>query len=1016
MKDPPADHPAAPAGRWGNRWKKMRAKPLGRPDPGPIAGVLVTVLAAWCMVFCSPPAAAVEISSEATVDTLLFVLRNPDIVAEKSRHQAIVLLRGKIDGDPAIINRLDERIVAGYPEIFSPSLLRRLFGDLGSDLRARAATDALTAIAIHSKHPAVLEHLVSGLASALDTEKTAWWAADMASRLAMKKPGVLGRPIIDGLFRTMERRDSWLAASAALSEMALNPANPAEAVYITEHAADLLSRPASATQAAYIIFRISETQPHRITAPIVESLFAAVTEPGNAPYRRIEFPILTYTRERNAALYASDALASATGAKDSALGRLVFDRAFSRLQDLHTPRLASYILAKTARIQPRLFTDSHVAALFSLADGNEPLSHASEVLAELLSATRDERTASAVISGTLAALAEPESARWAAGIVAAGGMRWSHRFDGKSADRLLPLIDNPDTGPAVVAALSRIALHSDREPVARRIISALLARLRDRTPDMAAARMIVEVSRNRPARLHSHVESLFGLLAVDAVKNEMASALHFLHLSGAPDLRRRIARFIENQLDAESMEPPRHDALLFYAQRVSMELDRLHQIDPANIRMKELIQTLPDPLLYLILAQGVEGYVTTFKEIHRVFGHRTASRTRPPPSPHPADALWQGFTAVDPHAHFTGDLLYAYSAKGHFSHIVPASTPLQHQMVDAALNLVAGAHGVADVMQKGSLLAEPVSRLLRHPRTGAYAAERLRGHCRGQAVRSPVRTMLEALIFQNRSVMAPLLDPTEREAILHSGRYMDFTFIPGALSPKSQRVFLYFSDSQHGYLTRLIDYYTGRETLFVGNGVRPHPHPGRIGGFSIDSERSSPRVTDGIAVDRAIAERGDVTVVLVKRLENRNTVTFTVSNSLDELDRALEDAEYTAFGFAGHSGESWIFLDRIAERSGFPDRPLWVYDGSCGSARRMTHVVRSPLVFLFGNRETGKGPVNQIQIYYIAHYLAEGRFRKWHELRSRMIEAHTGYTSKLFYPGNPADSVLKNFLRNVSGD
>ena len=71
-------------------------------------------------------------------------------------------------------------------------------------------------------------------------------------------------------------------------------------------------------------------------------------------------------------------------------------------------------------------------------------------------------------------------------------------------------------------------------------------------------------------------------------------------------------------------------------------------------------------------------------------------------------------------------------------------------------------------------------------------------------------------------------------------------------------------------------------------------------------------------------------------------------------------------------------------------------------------------MYLFSNLETGRVPVNQIQIYYIAHYLALGRFTQWHDLKTHMINTHAGYTSKLFYPGNPADNVLKNFIENIN--
>jgi hypothetical protein len=29
-----------------------------------------------------------------------------------------------------------------------------------------------------------------------------------------------------------------------------------------------------------------------------------------------------------------------------------------------------------------------------------------------------------------------------------------------------------------------------------------------------------------------------------------------------------------------------------------------------------------------------------------------------------------------------------------------------------------------------------------------------------------------------------------------------------------------------------------------------------------------------------------------------------------------------------------------------------------------------------------------------------------------MMDEHTGYTGKMFYPGSPADNVLKNFIDN----
>jgi len=257
------------------------------------------------------------------------------------------------------------------------------------------------------------------------------------------------------------------------------------------------------------------------------------------------------------------------------------------------------------------------------------------------------------------------------------------------------------------------------------------------------------------------------------------------------------------------------------------------------------------------------------------------------------------------------------------------------------------------------------------------------------------------------------LNNEEKKEIIDSGNYVDFTAIPGELNRKSQKMFVYFSASQKGYLTRMVDYYVGNDELFVGNETKPHPHIGRIKGFTIDKERSTQGISDGATTDMALAEVGYVKVVLTKRLANRNTVVYVISNSMEEMEKAMDDSSYTAYGFAGHSGENWIFRKIIGNRLGKQNRPVWIYDGSCGSARRVTTVVRNSNIFLFGNLETGKGPVNQIQIYYIAHYLAEGTFKKWFQLRQQMMNEHTGYTSKLFYPGNPADNVLKNFIINM---
>jgi hypothetical protein len=162
-----------------------------------------------------------------------------------------------------------------------------------------------------------------------------------------------------------------------------------------------------------------------------------------------------------------------------------------------------------------------------------------------------------------------------------------------------------------------------------------------------------------------------------------------------------------------------------------------------------------------------------------------------------------------------------------------------------------------------------------------------------------------------------------------------------------------------------------------------------------------------------MGEAGRIRAVLTKTLIQSNTVEYVISNDMNALHDAADDMSYTAYGFAGHSGENWVFREIIGQKVGVRDRYVWIYDGSCGSARHAADVVKNRKMFLFSNLETGKGPINQIQTYYIAHYLAKGPFQEWQQLRKQMRDEHTGYTSRMYYPGNPADNVLKNFIFNM---
>ena len=430
--------------------------------------------------------------------------------------------------------------------------------------------------------------------------------------------------------------------------------------------------------------------------------------------------------------------------------------------------------------------------------------------------------------------------------------------------------------------------------------------------------------------------------------------------------------------------------------------------------MRKMLKNLPTELLYLVLAQGVEGYITTFKEAHRAFKQRKFGKAYGIDDQADNTRMWPQFKIIDAQAIYLGDLLYAYGAKGHLGYIIPSDRRPRRDMIDTAINLIDEINGTDEVKNRGTLLAETITEFLHHARAGEYTREKLLQSYRKSTVRTPKRIIFEALIFKNRRVVEQGLTAVEKEEIFDSGKYFDYSRIPNELNQKSQKMFIYFSDTQKGYLTRMVDYYTGQDMLFIGNESIPHPHLKTIHGFAVDRKRSTPGVTNGITADRILGIDGHIRVVLIKTLPLGNRIEFVISNRIDDLHEAADGADYTAYGFAGHSGENWQFRETMGNQVGRKNRWIWVYDGSCGSARHVTRVVKNRNMYLFSNLETGRGPVNQIQIYYIAHYLASGRFEQWHDLKTHMISMHAGYTSKLFYPGNPADNVLKNFIENIN--
>ncbi len=982
------------------------------------------IIGTWigCAIFlCSvavlgsgSPAAAAEIGTGSSLDTIVFILKNPDISPAGTINRARELLKERIWNEPALIGNLDPDVIARYPDLFNRRLLTRLFDNLKNDSRSRPASNAIVALGLNARSPKLVEEITTGITAAFDHEDSSWWAADMTSRLARKRPQVINNTITDRLFVLMEDETAWITASAAIDNITLNTRDKTLRAALLERVLAALGHPRTERPAAYILFKISAEKPQHITHRLVGILFSLINRAQTTAYDRAGYAELTYERNRNAALYASDALAMAASlTKEDGLSQSILSKAFTGLSHPKTARLSFFIITRISESKPHLLTPSHLTTLFSIIAEARFAAYAAEVVAAVLSHTKDEDKLADISGKVMDRLGKKDSARWAADILAGAGDRWISLIDASVVERLMPLLEEGKASSNASTVLTRIALKTNDRGISKTIIHNILLELIHKDPDSGKARRITEIARTRPDLLAPHIEGLIHLLQVDAIKSEISLGLYFLLISEGKVGKRHFSKFIEDKLANGNMERPLHGALLLFAQKISYELDRLHLIDGENRKMRDTIADIPDALLYVVLAQGVEGYITTFKEVHRAFKQRQFNNIYPLDVRTDDDRLWDRFRQMDPFAHFSADLLYAYSAKGHLRYIIPTRTGAKQDMVDAAIDLIENAHGVEEVKNKGILMADALTLFSRHPKTEAYARSRLLGSYRTYKTASPKNRMFASLIFRNRDVFKNMLNHKEKADLIHSGRYVDFSIIPKGLNAKDQKLFLYFTASQKGYLTRIIDYYTGNEELFVGDGTRPHPHAGRIKGFAIDQSQSTRGISDGMTADVALAEHGTVKVVLSKSVANGNRITCVISNSPDELEMAIGDIHYTAFGFAGHSGESWVFRNLIGENMTGPERPVWIYDGSCGSARRVTAMVKNRNVFLFGNLETGKGPVNQIQIYYIAHYLAKGTFGKWHELRQQMTDEHTGYTSKLFYPGNPADNVLKNYLINM---
>jgi len=537
---------------------------------GLLVGLVIFPLMATDADELGSPAFAADITRDSTIDTLVFVLVNPEIAKLENINRARTILRERIIFNPDILDGISAQIIVKHPSIFNQNLLNKLFDYLKSDNRNRSASSAIVTTAVNTQSQRLTEEIIARIASAFDDERSAWWAADIASRLARTKPYILNHTIINRLFLLIEDENSWIVASAAISDIGINTKDEMVQNVILTKAFAALGRQRSARQAAYIIFKISEKKPHLITDDYVDKLFTIIKKNESTYYDRIDFAALTYLRDRSPALYASDALAAvASFTKDDALSKDILSKASSGLDDKDTARLASYIVVKISGAKLHLITHEHLAKLFSLIKENDSASYASDGLAAIVSLAKDESTAVYIYSRAIDALDGKGSDWWAARILAAGGERWNYLINRSVVDKLLSMLRDEDTAQYASTVLTQTALYTKDGKLSRSIVTEMLHHLNKKDPEMGKARKILEIARVKPKVLQQHIEQLFTLLQIDSIKNEISLSLYFVLLSGDKEIQYALAEFIEDKLSKENMEERRHESFLRFAQKIS---------------------------------------------------------------------------------------------------------------------------------------------------------------------------------------------------------------------------------------------------------------------------------------------------------------------------------------------------------------------------------------------------------------------------------------------------------------
>jgi hypothetical protein len=969
-------------------------------------------------------AMAAESAGNSTLEELEAVLLNEQNVSYRKRNETKAILRQKIMDRPEILDEINANIIVGHPDLFNENLLNKLFDELRGYHKDRAASRAITTIAANTTDRRLVKNLVTKIAAAFDNDDATYWAACIVSKIASARPELINGVLIDKLFSRLADENSRIISAAALIDIVLNTEDDRMKKNVLSRVFHALDDKDTAWPAGYILFHVAEAKPDLIKADGIDQLFTVLKNEAAAFSGFDSLSLIASLSDRKLALNISGTLSViASDTDDDVVAEDIILRALGALGVKGTERSAAYILFGIAKRNPDRIDLHAVDRLFAILKDKEPAFYASEALAALASNTKDKTVADNIISRTMAVLDDKDSAWKAANIISGVVKSRSIKISSRDIDKLLPLLSDRDHSLYASDALSDLALYATDEALAESITATVINSLSrketeppgvdKKKPSVRTAAIILKIAKKKPHLLQPHIGELLHKLENRSIRDEICYSLYYAFLSGDQKTIDRISVFIGESLSAKKLQPIRHDALLYFAQIISYELDRLHYFDNTNSRMREIIDLMPDSLLYIVLAQGVEGYIVTFKEIHRNFKQNVFNQKYEVDDQADNDKLWEQFAELDPKSRFLGDILYAYAAKGHLRYIIPEKTDIREDMVDESIDLIKEIHNPGEIKNKGMLMAETITYFLHNMKTKKYTKKRLLTVYKENRDNIPQKVMFESLIFKNKDILEEELGQKEKQEIIYSGNYIDYRLIPGDLNKKSQKMFIYFSDSQKGYLTRMIDYYMGHRELYMGDKAMRHPHMKTVNGFTIDKARSTPGIVDGRTADRAMGEADRIRIVLTKTLIQSNTVEYVISNDMNALHEAADDMSYTAYGFAGHSGENWVFREIVGTKVGDRDRYVWIFDGSCGSARHATDVVKNRKMFLFSNLETGKGPINQIQTYYIAHYLAEGLFREWQQLRKQMRDEHTGYTRRMYYPGNPADNVLKNFIFNM---